>query len=61
MDEHATLEPREYQNRELLQKTLKLLSEAPTGTAPLILCPSQEQADSFREFLQAWLQPMFVQ
>lgn len=61
MDEHATLAPQEHQNWELLQKTLKLLNEAPTGTVPLILCPSQEQADSFREFLQAWLQPMFAQ
>lgn len=61
MDEHATLNPQEYQNRELLQKNLKLLSEAPIDTAPLILCSSQEQADLFREFLQAWLQPMFVQ
>lgn len=50
----------EYQNQETLQKILKLLSEAPSGTAPLVLCPNREQADSFQKFLQDWLQPMIA-
>ncbi len=60
MAEREAQDLQEYQNLEQPQKILKHLIELLPDTTPLILCPNQEWANSFHEFLQGWLEPMIV-